>query len=455
MKKTHSANIGGTVFHIEEDAYEALQDYLQSIEAHFRFHPDVAEIIADIEGRIAELLLREATTGQVVRMADVQRVIAAMGTIEQFDDEVGATPPPAGSSEPRRLFRDPDQKVIAGVASGLASFVGLPPLLVRLLFIALLPFFGTAVVIYLLLWALVPMARTTTDKLQMRGRPLTLASIDRDLRDGIAAALRPATRDFAARSVAGAGSLIHQLVTGLVRMVRRAAGFFVVALTSLGILALSALLVMALVDAGMVPPVAEFFAAFGAQQVAFKVFVWLLAVIPLALILVAALRLFLDVTRFNARGMAALLGVWVIALLATVGIWSSNYPQLREFWSDYPARAEARQNVERLRTLMATTSPLTDAQAEALLATMTAEHKRRRNEAPFLARNWQDRRSRLQMRSELLTAQQESHRRIIAAAQAYLDPQQLADMENTLARHLAREQASLEALRERVERGGG
>ena len=202
MKKTHSANIGGTVFHIEEDAYEALQDYLQSIEAHFRFHPDVAEIIADIEGRIAELLLREATAAQVVRMADVQRVIAALGTIEQFDDAIGtATTPPPG--EPRRLFRDPDQKIIAGVASGLASFLGLPPWLVRLLFAVLLPFFGTAVVIYLLLWALVPMARTTTDKLQMRGRPLTLASIDRDLRDGIAAALRPATRDFAARSVAG------------------------------------------------------------------------------------------------------------------------------------------------------------------------------------------------------------------------------------------------------------
>lgn len=454
MKKTHSANIGGTVFHIEEDAYEALQDYLQSIEAHFRFHPDVAEIIADIEGRIAELLLRDAATRQVVRMADVQRVIAALGTIEQFDETVGAAPPPP-HGEPRRLFRDPDGKLIAGVASGLASFVGLPSWLVRLLFIALLPFFGTTVVIYLLLWALVPMARTTTDKLQMRGRPLTLASIDRDLRDGIAAAIRPGSRDFAARRMAGAGALIHQAVTAMVQLVKRAAGFFVVALTALGILALTALLVMALVDAGMVPPVAEFFAAFGAQQVAFKITLWLLAAIPLALILVAALRLFLDVKRINARGMAALLGVWVIALLATVGMASSHYPQLREFWSDYPARAEARQNVERLRTLMATTSPLTDAQAEALLATMTAEHKRRREEAPFLARNWQDRHARLQMRSEMLAAQQESHRRILAAAQAYLDPQQLADMESTLARHLAREQASLEALRERIERSGG
>src|SRR5690606_41287419 len=75
MKKTHSANIGGTVFHIEEDAYEALQDYLQSIHTHFHFYPDVAEIVADIEGRIAEQLLQREPGAQIVRMADVQRVI--------------------------------------------------------------------------------------------------------------------------------------------------------------------------------------------------------------------------------------------------------------------------------------------------------------------------------------------------------------------------------------------
>src|SRR5690606_6805799 len=267
MKKTHSANIGGTVFHIEEDAYEALQDYLQSIHTHFHFYPDVAEIVADIEGRIAEQLLQREPGAQIVRMADVQRVIEAMGTIEQFDEPEGATPQPA-RSEPRRLFRDPDQKVIAGVAAGLASYLGVPPLAVRLLFVLLVFFFGTALVVYLLLWALVPMASTTTDKLQMRGHPLTLASIDRNVRDGFAA-IPPATRHFAARGVTAAGSLIHLVVTTAVRLVKRVAGVFVVGIASLGILTLSVMLVMALVNAGTVPAVAEFFASFGSQQMPF------------------------------------------------------------------------------------------------------------------------------------------------------------------------------------------
>src|SRR5690606_27554934 len=98
-----------------------------------QFYPDVAEIVADIEGRIAEQLLQREGASQVVRVADVQRVIEAMGTIEQFDDPAGSTLPPS-RQEPRRLFRDPDDKVIAGVAAGLASYLGIPPLVVRLLF---------------------------------------------------------------------------------------------------------------------------------------------------------------------------------------------------------------------------------------------------------------------------------------------------------------------------------
>ena len=102
MKKTHSANIGGTVFQVEEDAYEKLQSYLQSIEAHFRSYPDVADIIADIEGRIAEQLLQREFASQVVRINDVDRVIASMGRTEQFAEGTADLPP---SSEAQRSAR--------------------------------------------------------------------------------------------------------------------------------------------------------------------------------------------------------------------------------------------------------------------------------------------------------------------------------------------------------------
>jgi phage shock protein PspC (stress-responsive transcriptional regulator) len=224
MKKTHNANIGGTVFQIEEDAYEQLQAYLQSIETHFLSYPDVAEILSDIEGRIAEQLLERDTALQIVRVIDVERVIAAMGRTEQFADPATDQ---AAQGPARRLFRDPDQKIIAGVAAGLAAYLGVPPLLVRLALVLLLFFFGTALVVYLLLWALVPMAGSTTDKLQMRGRPLTLASIDQGVRDGIAS-IPPGARNVAAQGVMAAGSLIYLMVVTVGQVLRRIAGVFVV-----------------------------------------------------------------------------------------------------------------------------------------------------------------------------------------------------------------------------------
>lgn len=454
MKKTHSANIGGTIFHVEEDAYETLQDYLQSIHAHFHFYPDVAEIVQDIEGRIAEQLSQRAPGEQIVRLADVQRVIESMGTIEQFDEPESSAPAAPASSEPRRLFRDTDQKIIAGVAAGVAAYVGVPPVVVRLLFVLLTFFFGTAVVVYLLLWALMPVATTTTDKLQMRGRPLTLASIDRDVRDGIAA-IPPTTRNIATRGVMAAGSLIHLVVMTIVRAVKWVAGVFVVGMASLAVLALTVLLVVTLVNGRAMPGVADFLAAFGSGQTAFTVFVYLLAAVPLALIIAAGLHLFWNVRRVNTRGLAALLGVWVIALLATAGIWSNSYPQLEQFWNDYPAKAEARRNVERIGRLVAISSPLTEQQAQALEATMTAEYKRRFDDATF--REWHrgDFRSHLDLSTELLEARKESDRRILTSAQAYLDPQQVADMERYLARHVEREEAWLMRQRERLERDGG
>jgi phage shock protein PspC (stress-responsive transcriptional regulator) len=454
MKKTHSANIGGTVFQVEEDAFEHLQAYLQSIETHFRSYPDVAEIVADIEGRIAEQLLQRELAPQVVRLSDVERVIAAMGRTEQFADPTTEQMP---VSEGRKLFRDPEYKVIAGVAAGLASYLGLPRLLVRLLFLMLLFFFGTGVVVYLLLWALVPTASSTTDKLQMRGRPLTLASIDQSVRDGIAS-ISPATRSFATRSVTAAGSLIHLAVVTIARALKWAVGVFVVGGAALTVLTLTVLLVVALVNAGappLHPDVAAFLHSFGTWQNAFKVFVYLLAAIPLALVITTALKLFWGVNRLNTRGLAGLLSVWVVSLLASAAIWSSFYPELRQYWDEYPAKAEARRGLDRYRALVASTSPLSDAQANALLATLAAEHKRRRAEEDrFLTYSYGGPLAQLEYEEETVREREESNLRVVASAQSYLDAQQLALMQDSMARYSTRSHAALQSRRERLTGGG-
>jgi phage shock protein PspC (stress-responsive transcriptional regulator) len=451
MNKTHSANIGGTVFQVEEDAYELLQAYLRSIESHFRSYPDVAEIVADIEGRIAEQLLQRELAPQVVRISDVERVIAAMGRTEQFSEPATNEIP---ERQVRKLFRDPDDKVIAGVAAGLASYLGVPRLLVRLAFLLLLFFFGTSLVVYLLLWVLVPMASSTTDKLQMRGRPLTLLSIDQGVRDGIAA-IPPATRNIATRSVTAVGSLIHLVVVGIARALKWVAGVFVVGGAALGMLTLTVFLVVALVNAGappLHPDVAEFLASFGTWQNAFKVFVYLLAAIPLVLVITTALRLFWGHSRLNTRGLTGLLSVWVVSLLATAAIWSSFYPELNRYWDEYPSTAEARRGLDRYRALVASTSPLSEEQSKALLATLAAEHKRRRAEDDrFLTYSYGGPLAQLQYEEETIKAREESNLRVVASAQSYLDAQQIALMQASMTRYSTRSHAALQARRERLE----
>lgn len=448
MKRTHSANIGGTIFTIEEDAYEQLQDYLRSIESHFDSFPDAADIVADIEARIAEQLQQRDATAHVVRASDVERVIAIMGRTEQFADPVEE--PPAGS-QARKLFRDPDSKVIAGVAAGLAAYLGLPHLLVRLAFLVLAFFFGTAVVVYLLLWALVPMARSATDKLQMRGRPLTLASIDQGVRDGLAS-FPPATRNLATRSVLAAGSLINLIVVGIVRVLKWTVSVLVVGAATIGVLALSVLLVMTLVNAAALHPnVATFLDYFGGWQQAFKVFAYLLAIIPLALVIATALRLFWGVKHLNTRGLAGMLAVWVISLLGLAAIWSSNYPQLRD---EYPASVESQRDVERIRLLTAGTSPLSEDQAKKLFDTLAAEHKRRLANEQVEYRYYGDARSRLESDEQLVRDREESNRRVLESAHSYLDAGQLASMQEFMNRRNSSLQAALQARRERLEARG-
>lgn len=190
MKKTHTANLGGTVFHIEEDAYDQLQRYLANIRAKFSRNAEAEEIMADIEARIAELFQERLQGREAVSMADVDHVKQVMGQPEDYVD--GDTDDPAGHAHqyygPRRhkrLFRDPDDRWLGGVISGLANYFGTDPLWFRVAFIVVvIAGWGTPVLIYLLMWALVPQAITAAEKLQMHGEEVTVDNIKRMFDEG-------------------------------------------------------------------------------------------------------------------------------------------------------------------------------------------------------------------------------------------------------------------------------
>ncbi len=187
MKKTFTINISGIIFHIDEDAYEKLQNYLGQIYKRFSQSEEGKEIIADIEARIAELFndrLKESK--EVVSLRDVEEVIEIMGDPNEFDEEdensAEDAKPKTGSDYKtgKRLYRDPDSRIFGGVAAGIGAYFGVDPVFVRILFI-IFAFFQVGIIAYLILWIAVPVARTTAQKLEMRGERVTVSNIERSI----------------------------------------------------------------------------------------------------------------------------------------------------------------------------------------------------------------------------------------------------------------------------------
>lgn len=185
MKKVISINLGSVVFAIEKDAYNALASYLEQIKTNLAGIEDAAEVIADVERAIAEkFIVMKRSEKSAVISVDVERVMSEMGSPADFGggeagESAGKNPEPAASKtdSKRRLYRDTDDAVIAGVVSGLAQYFGIDPVIVRLIFVVSVFFNGLGVLVYIILWLVVPAAKTTTDKYAMRGERVTLKDI--------------------------------------------------------------------------------------------------------------------------------------------------------------------------------------------------------------------------------------------------------------------------------------
>ncbi|MDO4164022.1 MAG: PspC domain-containing protein [Bacteroides sp.] len=198
MKKTLTVNLGGTVFHIDEDAYRLLDDYLNNLRMHFSKSAGADEIVDDIERRISELFSEKLVAGQqVITMTDVEAVISRMGKPEEMeaDDEsdgaADATRKPfeAQTEETdkvhRRFFRNPDDKMLGGVISGTAAYFGWDVTLLRLLMVVLCLFsFEFLIPAYIICWLIIPEARTAAEKLSMRGEAVTVENIGKTVTDG-------------------------------------------------------------------------------------------------------------------------------------------------------------------------------------------------------------------------------------------------------------------------------
>src|SRR5476649_439635 len=161
MNKTIIININGFVFHIEEDAYEILKNYMTDVKRHFLNSADSHEITTDIENRLAEMFtdILAHENKQVIVEQDVTSVIEQMGSVEDFDypeDEQHLGDALYPYSGTRTLFRDGEDHLIGGVFAGLAYFFGTQPVWFRLAFALAFFFAGAGVILYVILWIVIP-----------------------------------------------------------------------------------------------------------------------------------------------------------------------------------------------------------------------------------------------------------------------------------------------------------
>ncbi len=183
MKKNFSVNIGGRIFNIDDDAYECLNNYLSRLRHFFAADLGHDEIIADIEMRIAELLdLQKAQGLSIITLKHIQDVIASMGEPDQLSDSETEQPKHTPGIKTRgKLFRDPDNRQIGGVAAGIAAWFGIDPVWVRLIFAGLTLFYAVGIIVYVVLWLILPIAQTTSEKLEMQRQSININTLRNEL----------------------------------------------------------------------------------------------------------------------------------------------------------------------------------------------------------------------------------------------------------------------------------
>ncbi len=190
MNKTININLGGFPFVIDEEAYNTLHLYLENIKKHFSKSEGADEIVSDIEDRIAELFNQSLGSRIILNNADVKKMIGVMGTPEDFGAENKGSESTYQSTNNfktgKRLFRDPDDKIVGGVCSGISAYLGIEdPIWLRAAFAISFFVFGSGFFVYIILLMILPKAETSADKLSMKGEHINIENIAKIVEDGV------------------------------------------------------------------------------------------------------------------------------------------------------------------------------------------------------------------------------------------------------------------------------
>lgn len=372
MNKTISISIGGRNFFVEEQAFQKLDAYLKAIKAHFAAQAGSEEIVSDIENRMAEKFSENTKNNSqaVVTLTDVNNIIAELGTVDDITSEGGNSShtryDSADSSVKRRLMRNGDDKIIAGVCSGIAAYFDIDPFVVRCVFGLLIFAWGTIIPIYLLLWIIMPEAKTATEKMQMRGQPLNLDSISQNIKEKAQefkeqmhkhaanfkssgekdansgpekndgdAEVKKNSKNRLSGFFRQIGQGISSLILGIVKIAGKLIGLFIIITGALATAGLTFVGAVAIFNADS--PYLNFPLGTIPHDVIYYIFIflaYLLLLIPLQFFILLGSSIFGRSKSFTASAGLGMLGIWLAALIIG-GVMGIKY---------FPGYASAIQN---------------------------------------------------------------------------------------------------------------
>ena len=341
MNKTVSINLAGIFFHIDEDAYQNLKNYFKAIKKSLQNSEGESEILADIEGRVSELFSERIKSSQhVISNKEVDEIVSIMGQPEDYkiDEALFEESPEQEKSDihKRRLFRDSDGAYVGGVSAGLGHYFGIDPLLIRLVWVLLIFGAGMGPLLYVILWILIPAAKTTAEKLAMMGKPVTISNIEKKVQEefeNVKASLERVKNSVNSDKINDLGSTIQSksrsffetlcdIAMFLFKLFFKAIGllFIVVSISALIGFFIS-LLTVGIADAVHFPGLdfADLVNSSTLPLWLVSILALLIAGIPIVFLLLLGLRMVSSrAPQLNRYTKLALLGVWIIVLITLI-----------------------------------------------------------------------------------------------------------------------------------------
>lgn len=341
MKKVIKVSLGKIAFTIEEDGYLVLKGYLEELNDHYRGKQNGNEIIEGIEERMAELFIEKAGAGSIVTINVINEVVRILGRPDAIDEESNEESyersSASASRAEKRLYRDPDHKMIGGVCSGLAAYFNIEIAIVRVIFLVLLfiswaphiffPFTGIGgsfiLLAYIVMWIAIPEARTVKQKFAMRGEKPDLSNIQRNVERGAARVGRDINR---------AGRRAAPAVNEVFRVISKIFAVFLVLFSLGGILLFSFLLLGVEIFHGFIPiDVLDYIKLGLTDTLWLKISSLAFFFLPLVGMLYGGIQILFEFRNPRFRPGLIIFILWVIAGFASVTLLvKSSQP----YWED-------------------------------------------------------------------------------------------------------------------------